>query len=339
MDSLGSQELNNPFFLAVGFLRPHTPLVAPQKYFEQFPLDSIQLTTIQDNDQKDTHLKLAYQGDVFTLTMGERMFQSISVAYGSSTAGLKKWTQSYLACVAAVDDNVGEVMEALNSSSLKENTIVVLASDHGFHMGEKDYLYKNSLWEESTRVPLMIRVPGITEPKTLVHETVSLIDVYPTLIELCRLDSMTQKNVSGHQPDGRSLIHLMTESKKNENIPALTVVYAGTEHKDNPSMQHYSIRTDHYRYILYNNGMEELYDHRTDPNEWTNIVNYRYRCTQRSAQTTPADSISYSINRFGKSKNMNVSYFWMCFCILLCLSQRSYAQDILIIGWRMANHI
>lgn len=271
---LSDSKTKQPFFLAVGFIRPHTPLVAPQKYFDMFPLEDIQLSVIKPSDDEDTHLTAAYKGDVFTLTMGKKMFGAISEAYGSVEEGLKKWTQAYLACVAAVDDNVGEVLNALNTSPLKENTIVVLASDHGFHMGEKDYLYKNSLWEESTRVPLIMRVPGITKGGEKVQLPVSLIDVYPTLLDLCGISTKTTKNGLGHNLDGYSLKELIVDpSKENWKGPAsaLTVVFAGNDYKDDPSMQHYSIRTERYRYILYNNGMEELYDHHNDPYEWNNL--------------------------------------------------------------------
>ena len=266
-----------PFFLAVGFLRPHTPLVAPQKYFHRFPLEELELSVIKSRDQEDTHLTVAYQGDVFTLKIGKQMFEAIGQAYGGREEGLKRWTQAYLACVAAVDENIGEVMDALDSSPLKNNTIVILASDHGFHMGEKDYLYKNSLWEESTRIPLLMRVPGMTKAGSQVHRTVSLIDVYPTLMDVCNLSNQTMKNEKGHRLDGQSLRPLLEnpETKSWNASPALTAVFAGSHTANDPARQHYAIRTDRYRYILYNDGMEELYDHKNDPYEWTNIATHR----------------------------------------------------------------
>ena len=272
---LSMEETDQPFFLAVGFLRPHTPLVAPQKYFDLFPLEELDLAIIKKDDKDDTHLQVAYQGDVFTLRLGKEMFEAITEAYGSTELGLKKWTQAYLACVAAVDDNVGQVLDALNNTSLKDNTIVVLAGDHGFHMGEKNYLYKNSLWEESTRVPLMMRVPGITKDYSRIAQTVSLIDIYPTLVELCELSTENRKNDKGRPLDGNSL-KLLLEHPESQNwkgaSAALSVVYSGPENENDPTMQHYAIRNNRYRYILYNNGLEELYDHEIDPHEWTNIA-------------------------------------------------------------------
>jgi len=266
--------------MAVGFLRPHTPLVAPQKYFDLFPLDQLELTVIKPSDEEDTHLTVAYQGDVFTLKMGKRMFDAISESYGSTEAGLKRWTQAYLACVAAVDDNIGQVLDALDQSTLKKNTIVVLASDHGFHMGEKDYLYKNSLWEESTRVPLLMRVPGLTQAGGQVQHPVSLIDVYPTLLELCEISMQTTKNEKGHPLDGHSMVPLLknpTTKQWDGSEAALTVVFAGNAHKNDPTMQHYAIRTQRYRYIRYNTGQEELYDHKKDSYEWYNLTGRKKR--------------------------------------------------------------
>jgi len=274
--SLASQPLKKPFFLAVGFLRPHTPLIAPKKYFDRFPLSKIKITIKKEGDADDTFLQVSYgQGNEFALGRGKKLFNDIIESYGSEEEGLKRWTQAYLACVAAVDDNVGQVIDALDQSSLKKNTLVVLSSDHGFHMGEKDYLYKNSLWEESTRVPLIMRVPGVSLPDSKVEKVVSLIDVYPTLMDFCGLSDDTLKNEKGRALDGHSLRTLIenpeAKSWKGEK-PALTVVYAGPEFKNDPNLQHYAIRTDRYRYILYNNGKEELYDHQNDPNEWNNLA-------------------------------------------------------------------
>ena len=267
---------DQPFFMAVGFLRPHTPLVAPQKYFDRFPLDKIDLSVIKPSDEEDTYLQISYNSkDVHALRFGKEMFNSITKAYGSTEKGLKKWTQAYLACVAAVDDNVGQVLDALNDTNLKENTIVVLASDHGFHMGEKDYLYKNSLWEESLRVPLLIRVPGLTASGKIVEQTVSLIDVYPTLLDLCGISNETTKNQKGHKLDGSSMRHLLENPSSKSwqgSEAALSVVYAGTGYENDPGKQHYGIRTNQYRYILYNTGREELYNHNKDPYEWHNLA-------------------------------------------------------------------
>jgi len=289
-----SKNQAQPFFLAVGFLRPHTPLVAPQKYFDRFPLEDIELAVMQSKDAEDTHLQFAYKdGDVHALRFGKEMFDAITTAYGSTDAGLKRWTQAYLACVAAVDDNVGQVLNALEQSSLVKNTIVVIASDHGFHMGEKDYLYKNSLWEESTRVPLIVRVPGLTQAGSTVQQAVSLVDVYPTLLDLCKLAPNTPhlantiKSPKGHRLDGHSLKALLKNPKKKAwkgAKAALSTVYAGDKYKGDPADQHYGIRTNRYRYIVYNTGQEELYDHRNDPYEWHNLANQPKKYQRKKKQ-------------------------------------------------------
>ena len=128
---------------------------------------------------------------------------------------------------------------------------------------------------KSTRIPLIIRVPGMTKANTSINKAVSLIDVYPTLVDLCGLSWETQKNEKGHPLDGYSLKELLknpTAKTWKGDRPALTVVYAGNDYQAKPHMQHYAIKTDRYRYILYNNGKEELYDHQNDPNEWNNLV-------------------------------------------------------------------
>ncbi len=265
-----------PFFLAVGFLRPHTPLVAPQKYFDRFPLEDLELAEIKSDDQKDTYLSVAYkEDDVHALRFGKEMYEKISQAYGSRELGLKKWTQAYLACVAAVDDNIGTVLDALEQSIFRENTIVIIASDHGFHMGEKNYLYKNSLWEESTRVPLLIRAPDVTKPGSQVQAAVSLIDIFPTLVDLCGLPSVVPKTEKGLRPAGQSMRKILRSPKRKKwsgSGAVLTAVYAGEDTASDPALQHYSLRSHRYRYILYNTGHEEIYDHKNDPFEWHNLL-------------------------------------------------------------------
>ena len=147
-----------PFFMGVGFVRPHTPLIVPQKYFDRFPLESIELPDIRPDDTKDTYKHTVDPADG---DRGDKMYQSLLKSFdGHGELALKKFIQAYLASVASVDDLVGEVLDALDNSRLKDNTIVIFTSDHGWGMGEKNHLYKNSLWQESTRVPLILRAPG-----------------------------------------------------------------------------------------------------------------------------------------------------------------------------------
>jgi len=279
-----------PFFLAVGFLRPHTPLIAPQKYFDMYPLEDIQLANILENDKFDTFRNYenikkveSDQSNSNNSSLTHRqlkrrwteMYENLKDSYDDPEEGLRRFTQAYLACVSAVDDNIGQVMKAIDNSNLKDNTIVVLVSDHGWTMGEKDHVYKNSLWEESTRVPLIIRSPKSSNPGSFVNHPVSLIDIYPTLLDLAGLDTDTKKNEKGRSLDGYSLVPFLKDPEtKNWEGPdaALTVVYSSDDNKNNPSNHHYSVRTKDWRYIIYDSGKEELYHNAEDPKEWNNLV-------------------------------------------------------------------
>ncbi len=259
-----------PFFLCVGFIRPHTPLHVPKRFFDMFPQDSLKIPAIKPNDAEDCHY-----ADVFDSNQkGLRYFRLLKESYPDLDSGLKAFTQAYLASVAAVDECVGQVIEAVDKSPFKDNTIIVVTSDHGWNMGEKDYLFKDALWEESTRVPLIIRAPGVAVPGVVAEHPVSLIDIYPTLVDLCGLEGDTRKNAQGAKLDGYSLRPFL-ENQKSEtwNGPdaALTMIFAGKDTNNDPAKQHWSVRTKRWRYILYNNGSEELYDHETDPYEWTNL--------------------------------------------------------------------
>ncbi|MEM7143637.1 MAG: sulfatase-like hydrolase/transferase [Verrucomicrobiota bacterium] len=265
-DFLKSYSKNKPFFLAVGFIRPHTPLVAPQRFFDLFPIEEIKLSESLENDLADTHLP-----ELDPESRGFMTYRGLDEGYNTVEAGLKAYTQAYLACVAAVDECLGQVLDALDESGYAENTIVIVTSDHGFSLGEKQHVYKNSLWEESARVPLIIRAPGLSKPGTNAEHPVSLIDLYPTLVDLCDLSTKTMKNKNGRPLDGHSLRPFIEDPENGTwDGPggALTVVAGGWAPN---STHHYSLRTADWRYIRYNNGKEELYHHATDPHEWTNL--------------------------------------------------------------------
>ena len=273
---LASSDNDNPFFLAVGFLRPHTPLIVPKKYFDMYPLENIQLAKILENDKEDTYLHTVSQFETPGRSVRSiEMYKNLVSSYYDDEEGLKRFTQAYLACVTAVDDNIGQVLRAVNNSSLKDNTIVVIVSDHGWTMGEKEHVYKNSLWEESTRVPMLIRAPGKSKPNSKVYHPVSLIDVYPTLLDLAGLDNETIKNEKGKSLDGFSLKPFLNNPElKDWEGPdaALSVVYTSDKNAEIPSNHHYSVRTKDWRYILYNTGEEELYNNANDPKEWNNLI-------------------------------------------------------------------
>lgn len=259
-----------PFFLCVGFIRPHTPLHVPKRFFDQFPLKTLKLPVIKPGDAKDCHYADVYDAQV----KGLKYFQLLKASYPTLEAGLKAFTQAYLASIAAVDECIGQVVDAVDKSPLKDNTIIVVTSDHGWNMGEKDYLFKNALWEESARVPLIVRAPGVTVKKGVAEQPVSLIDLYPTLVDLCGLKGDTRKNARGARLDGHSFQPFLRQPKAatwEGPDAALTMIYAGKQSGMDPAKQHWSVRTRRWRYIRYNNGSEELYDHDSDPCEWTNL--------------------------------------------------------------------
>ncbi|MEN8253838.1 MAG: sulfatase-like hydrolase/transferase [Verrucomicrobiota bacterium] len=260
LEAFANKKGDKPFFLAVGFVRPHTPLHAPQKYFDQYPLEDLQLPLIKENDAADCHLL----ENSSTNSKGFKAFRTLGEAYPGEE-GLKKYTQAYLACVASVDDCVGQVVDAVDNSPFRDNTIIVLTSDHGMNLGEKDFLFKNSPWEESTRVPLVIRIPGMAKAGGIAEHPVSLVDLYPTLADLCGLEGDTRKNEKGARLDGHSLRPFLEDPESDKwKGPNAAVTVVGKDH--------WSVRTRRWRYIRYKNGAEELYDHDDDPNEWTNLA-------------------------------------------------------------------
>ena len=259
-----------PFFMGIGFMRPHTPLIVPQRFYDQYPLESLELPKILQGDAEDTYLTKSRGGN----DRGLKLFNSLVASYdGDVELALKHFTQAYLACVASIDELVGIILDAVDQSPLKDNTIIVFTSDHGWGTGPKDYVYKNSLWEESTRVPFIIRAPGVAKKGADVEHPTSLVDLYPTLIELCGLSGDTRRNEQGAVIDGNSLVPLMINPVLDDwggPEGALTAIH---KWKDmDPMMQNYSLRTKDWRYIRYYTGDEELYDHRSDLLEWDNLA-------------------------------------------------------------------
>ncbi|MCW5981136.1 MAG: sulfatase [Bryobacteraceae bacterium] len=259
-----SREHEKPFMLGVGFLRPHTPLYVPQKYFDMFPVNEVQLPPYKPDDLDDC-----------------QEFVKLILQYGFerhdlyNNAGLwKRFIQAYLAAVAFADEQVGRVLDALEKSPYADNTIVVFTSDHGWHMGEKNYNFKCTNWEESTRVPLVIAAPGVSRKGAACDHPVSHVDIYPTLVDLCGLPVNPNIGKSGVPLDGTSMRPFLKDpanGKWNGPDAALTVAFG--EPKSEGGMYHnYTVRGRRWRYTLYENGAEELYDHDNDPNEWTNLA-------------------------------------------------------------------
>jgi len=251
-----------PFYLGVGFIRPHTPLYAPKKYFDMFPLEEIELPPYMRDDLGDCASVLRNRWQ-----WGYLKYDALIRAGGEKA--WKEWVQAYLACMAFADDQVGEVLEALEASPYRENTIVILTGDNGYHVGEKDCIQKWHLWDESTRVPLFIHVPGSPGNGQTSEHPVSLIDMYPTLVDLCGLPRDPNQGGSNTPLDGHSL-HPLLEDPKRKEWGGPAVAFMGI--RDGKANPHFSVRSHRYRYTLCGNGEEELYDHEDDPHEWTNLA-------------------------------------------------------------------
>ncbi|MGI9520810.1 MAG: sulfatase [Hyphomicrobiaceae bacterium] len=270
---LAAEDDPKPFFLAVGFSRPHTPLIAPKKYFEMYPVESLVLPEILPGDREDCHLL-----SVFPKRQPRwvTMYDLLAESYADVSHGLRTYLQAYLACVTFVDDQVGTVMTALRESNLDDNTVVILVSDHGYHHGEKQFLFKSTLWEESTRIPLLVRAPKRGERiGQRVAVPVSMIDVYPTVADYCGLASRDNRlNENGSRLNGHSLRPLIEDPAAGEwegPVCALTALRSPGSRKD-PADQNFAVRSTNYRYIRYQTGKEELYHHPSDKHEWKNLA-------------------------------------------------------------------
>jgi len=247
------REHKKPFFLAAGLWKPHDPFEVPRKYFDMYPLDSIVLPEAKEDDLEDA------------FDHGRRAIHRWVLRNDQ----WKQIVQAYAASITFADAMVGRLLETLEKSPYAENTIVVLWGDHGMHMGEKENFEKFTLWDASTRVPFIIRAPGVTRAGSRSDQPVSLLDIYPTLAALTGFPAPEHL-------DGASLMPQL----KNPETPRGPVVSSyqfefGAFHMGDPSAPEvgHAVRSHHHRYIYYvDTGLEELYDHRTDPAEWTNIA-------------------------------------------------------------------
>lgn len=276
LNELAGDNPKQPFFMGVGFVRPHTPLYAPDRFFDMFPVEEIELSPWMKADDSDTYFKDNFPKDM----KGLRYYRTLLASYDNDhETALKHFLQAYLACIAFMDEQVGKVIAALDSNpALSNNTLVIFTADHGWQMGEKNYLFKNSPWEESTRIPLIMRIPSNPNNAGAVQHPVSLIDVYPTLVDYAQLQGDNKKNIQGGKLGGFSLRAFLENPKTQQwSGPngALTVVgnYAQVTKIESVVKQNYSYRTNNWRYIRYSNGQQELYDHRNDPYERNNLAN------------------------------------------------------------------
>ena len=233
------------FFLAAGIFRPHGPWYVPRRYFDLYPLGDIVLPEVNPADLEDVPpvaRNIALEN--------KRRFTDI-LRHGAWREGV----QAYLASISFADACLGRILDALDRSPHADNTLVVFWTDHGWHLGEKLTWTKWKLWEESIRSNLMISVPGNPHNGSRSERPVSLLDIYPTLIELADLPEKSAL-------DGRSLVPLLEDPNAEWRYPVLI----------NRDLGQHAVRSERFNYIRYENGSEELYDHQIDPMEWTNLA-------------------------------------------------------------------
>lgn len=269
VEKLG-QNFNKPFFMWIGFIRPHTPMYAPKRFFDMYPLDKVDMSYYKEEDLSDC-------AELMKKAHNEEKMKAF---FGSKEMALKKWSQAYLASVSFVDEQIGKIIDAFEKSKYKENTILVLTSDHGFHNGDKERFSKVTLWEPSTKVPLFVYAPGYQQGAEC-QNPVSLVDIFPTLNDLCSLSNDPNKGMSQMALSGYSLKRFLKRpSKKSKKNPeyALTAIFTdnkiiGNDALQQPNeLQSWAIRTHRYRYIKYFNGDEEFYHTEKDMYEFKNLI-------------------------------------------------------------------
>ena len=252
---LMEEHKKDPFFIAAGFFRPHTPFVAPKKYFDMYPLEEMRLPFAPSDDRED-------------IPTAAFAHNCPIPHYGLDELTCRKAMQAYYACVSFIDAQVGRMLSALNRLGLAENTVVVFWSDHGYHLGEHNGIWqKRTLFEQGARAPLIIRNPMSKGNGQACRRIVEFIDIYPTLTELARIK--TPKQV-----EGRSLVPLLQNPLSEWNGFAITQVLRPSDNRLAKPVMGRSIRTERWRYSDWAEGKNgvELYDHYADPMEFNNLA-------------------------------------------------------------------
>lgn len=237
---------DKPFFMGLGFLRVHVPLYVPQKWFDLYPIEAIETPPYKSDDLNDIPNVGMQINDLPMMP---------STEWAKESGEWKKIVQAYLACVSYVDYELGRVLDALESSAYADNTVIVLWSDHGYRLGEKGTFAKHALWETATKAPLMFAGPNLPKGKRI-SAPVEMLSIYPTLLELSGLPAYDRN-------EGKSLVAMMNNDEGINKAYALTTF----------GMNNHAIAKDGFRYIQYEDGTQEFYDHSIDANEWNNEVN------------------------------------------------------------------
>lgn len=243
-EQLANPPADKPLFLCVGIVKPHLPWYAPKKYFDMYPKDKITLPKVPDDDLNDIPpigIKMANPGGDHKAVIDSGQWRDA--------------VQAYLATITFVDDQVGRLIDAVDRAPRGKETVIILWSDHGWHLGEKHHWRKFTLWEEATRAPFIIAAPGISKAGVPCARPVDFLGIYPTLCDIVGLP------IPGHL-QGPSLRPLLEDPAAAWDRMALTTHGRG-EH---------GVRSDRWRYIRYHDGTEELYDHQNDPMEWKNVA-------------------------------------------------------------------
>lgn len=234
---------DRPLFLAVGIYHPHYPWYTPKKYFDLHPMDTLSLPEIPSDDMAD----LPPAGK----KMGNDRYHKMLLANGE----WEEYVRGYNAAVSFTDDMVGRLLTALKNGPHADNTVVVLWSDHGYHNGQKQRWEKYALWEQTTRVPLIFASPDRAFKPGTCDQPVSLLDIFPTLNELCGLPKAAAL-------DGESLVPLLKQPNQ----------YTGRAVVITTNLRAHAVRTEQWRYIRYANGDEELYNQKKDPKNFRNLA-------------------------------------------------------------------
>ena len=243
LELLEQQSDDQRFFLACGLATTHLKWYTPRRFSEMFDPKTVTLPPLKEDDWDD---------------LPKEAMENVKPRIFSILRREDRWAEavaSYLACGTFLDAQIGRLLKGLDESRFRENTVVVLWSDHGWHLGEKFHWKKSTLWERAAHIPLMIRAPGVSRDGGVCQKPVENLDIYPTLLELCGLPA-------NEEIEGTSLGPLLADPNAARERPALTTWKRGN----------HSLRSERWRYTRYRDGSEELYDHESDPNEWENLA-------------------------------------------------------------------